>query len=800
MPTAEPVSTGSTSADPLEGYRPLPGVADELMDVDSRVRPVWEPFIAHFGALRPDEIGRRFARGDEYLRDAGVFFRQYGEKGSSERDWPLSHVPVLLRESEWQEIAAGLTQRAELLEAVVADLYGANRLVAEGHLPAALVAQNPEWLRPLVGVTPAGGHFLHFLSFELGRGPDGRWWVLGDRTQAPSGAGFALENRVATARVFSDLYAEAHVHRLAGFFRAFRDALHELRGTDGGRAAILTPGPHNDTYFEHAYIARYLGMMLLEGEDLAVERGRLMVRTVSGQHPVGVLWRRLDASWADPLELDETSTLGVAGLVDAVRQGHVSVVNALGAGVLEARALLAFMPRICVALRGEPLAIPNVATWWCGQPAERDHVAANAGRMTISPALSTRLPFGAGGEPAGGWPRGGADDPIRERLMRDGPLLVGQEAVTLSTAPAYVEGRLRPRPMSLRVFLARTGTGWQVMPGGFARIGRGGDASALAMQQGGSVADVWVVSERPVETVTMLPARTAPYVRPAPGPLPSRAADNLYWLGRYIERAEGAMRLARAYHFRLAEAADPQTPLLRHLSGHLDALGIDPGQRVPEAIHEALASAIVSAGKVRDRFSLDGWMALNDLARTARRMTGTVTPGEDEARAMGVLLRKISGFSGLVHENMYRFTGWRFLTIGRSLERALHMASVLASFADPAAPEGALDLAVDVGDSAMSHRRRYAVATTRETVVDLLALDAMNPRSILYHLTELRDQIALLPGAEVNGRKSAPCRAVLQLHAGLSVRTPEELDGAMLTELASGVCGLSDVLAATYLS
>lgn len=785
----------------LAHYRPPAGVSDELLDSWGQIRPVWRSFIDHLARLAPDELTRRFARGDQYLRDAGVYFRQYSPAGPSERAWPLAHVPVLLEEDEAARIARGLVQRAELLEALVADLYGPNRLVAEGHLPASLIAGSREWLRPLVGVVPRGGHYLHFIAIEIGRGPDGTWWVLGDRTQAPSGAGFALENRVATSRIYSDLYSEAHVHRLAGFFRTFRDALQDLSNEPDARIAILTPGLLNDTYFEHAYIARYLGFMLLEGEDLTVENGRVMVRTVAGLRPVSVLWRRLDAAFADPLELDGTSRLGTPGLVGALRQNSVTLVNALGSGVLEMRALLAFMPRIARALLGEALILPNIATWWCGQPAERAHVRENRDRMMIGPALSTRLPYEADDTTVlGSHVRPEASGSFDAWLEADGASLVGQEAVMLSTTPAFVDGRVLPRPMSLRMFLARTPRGWQVMQGGFARIGRSPEPSAIGMQHGGTAADVWVVSPRRVEAVSLFPTAAAPYARVRQGVLPSRAADNLYWLGRYVERAEGAMRLTRAYHVRLAETADPTAPLTAFFAEYLDGIGLDPGERpIPPALLAVLSSAIISAGNVRDRFSVDGWSALNDLAKTTRRMAERVTAGDDCARAMSVLLRKISGFSGLVHENMYRFTGWRFLSIGRSLERAISMAGALAWLADPDAPDGALDLATEVGDSVMSHRRRYAVTTTRETVVDLLALDAMNPRSILYHLTEIKTHVGFLPNAEVNGQLSHLSRAVLQAHTGLAVETPETVDSTTLRALILEIEALSDLVATSYL-
>lgn len=786
----------------IADYRPPPGAADELLDRKGRIRPVWREFVHDFARLSRDEVARRFARGDQYLRDAGVFYRQYGATGSTEREWPLAHVPVLIESAEWADIARGLIQRADLLEAVVADLYGENRLVAEGHLPAELIAASSEWLRPMVGLKPRDGRFLHFISFEIGRGPDGTWWVLGDRTEAPSGAGFALENRVATSRVYSDVYSEAKVERLAGFFRDFRDALQAMSDEPGARVAILTPGPLNETYFEHAYIARYLGFMLLEGEDLTVEGGRVMVRTIAGSQPIQVLWRRMDGAFADPLELAAESRIGTPGLTSAVRQGTVTLVNALGSGLLETRALLAFLPRIAPEILGEPLLLPNIATWWCGGAGERAHVKAEVDRMMIGSAFSTRLPFETEDATVqGGSLRGAARANLGAWLESEGARLVGQETVTLSTTPAYVDGRLQPRPMSLRVFLARTPAGWQVMPGGFARIGRTPDPAAIAMQRGGSAADVWIVSDAPVEPATLVPSTKGQrFARVQSTPLPSRAADNLFWLGRYVERAEGAMRLLRALHQRLAETGDRNTPLIRYLAEELDTLGIDAAEGVPAGLRRILSSAIFSAGNVRDRFSPDGWMALNDLARTANRMAETVIPGDDNARAMGVLLRKITGFSGLVHENMYRFSGWRFLSIGRSLERALAMTANLRALADPEAPEGALDLAVEVGDSVMTHRRRYAVSTNRETVVDLLALDSMNPRSVLYHLNEVKGHVDLLPGAAAeNGQMSPLFRAVLKVQSGLAVQEPETLDTEALAELAEAIGGLSELIAEAYL-
>ncbi|GGD07728.1 circularly permuted type 2 ATP-grasp protein [Aquisalinus flavus] len=782
----------------LKGYRPLDGAADEMVDGTGALRPVWQHFMKEIGRLGPDEIAARARRADQYLNDAGVYYRFYDQAGSRERDWPLAHLPLLIGETEWRIIADGLCQRADLLEQIVADIYGPNRLVEQRLLPPELIAANPEYLRPVAGHIPLGGNFLHFCAFELGRGPDGRWWVLSDRTQAPSGIGFALENRVATTKAFSDIYNRLHVHRLAGFHRRFRDALTRLAGSQD-LTAILTPGPFNETYYEQAYIARYLGISLLEGEDLIVTDGQVKVRTVSGLQPVNVLWRRLDAGFADPLELDQDSQIGTPGLVEAVRNRSVHVVNALGSGVLEMRALLAFLPRIARALSGQPLKLPSIATWWCGQDAERDHVLAHFDKMMIGPALSARMPFEDPDNTVLGGRLAAPDKAAwHHKLKSDGPGFVGQESVRLSTAPVFTNGRLEPRPVTLRVFLARTPDGWAVMHGGFARIGQTLDASAIAMQRGGRAADVWIVSDSPVEQETLLETGEAAFVRRLPGTLPSQAAENLTWLGRYTERLEGTTRTLRAWHVRLAEREDPDAPLLALVRDHLAALEVDIADPVPGRLADYIDRAVITAGNVRSRFSPDGWLALRDLSKTIHQLSATVEAGDDATRAMTVVLRKLAGFSGLVHENMYRFTGWRFLEIGRRLERAIHMTRTLALFTQEDMPVGAWDMLLEIADSTMTHRRQYESQLNRLTLIDLLALDPNNPRSVMFQLDTLRTEIAALPVPANTDRHQRLQRHVLKLHTDLQILEPGDVTGAFLATLQDGLEALYDSLAQTY--
>ncbi|NPD14325.1 hypothetical protein HOY34_03810 [Xinfangfangia sp. D13-10-4-6] len=800
----------------LAEYRALPGIPDELIGKDGigkngQVRPLWQPLLDHLGAMSSTDLNRAIDRADLYLRDSGVIYRQYGTTGSQdstadsgsdsvERPWPLSHLPVLIDESDWTRLSAALIQRADVLEALMADLYGPNRMVAEGHLPASLLAENPQWLRPMVGITPRLGHYLHFVAFEIGRGPDGQWWVLADRTEAPSGAGYALETRVATTRAFGpqllgqNLFGQ-QVHRLAGFFRDFRDHLLAMRHDPGALVAILTPGPWNETWYEQAWLARYLGISLVQGEDLTVENGRIMLRTVSGLQPIDVLWRRLDGSFADPLELDPDSRLGTPGLVSVLRQGGLSMVNPPGSGVLETRAMMAFLPRLAPLLTGEKLALPNIATWWCGGEAERAAVMAAPEQMILSPALGTGLPYDRQDSPLAAASLSPAA--LREKLLRESGTLVAQEAVTLSTTPALVGGKITPRPMSLRVYLARTAQGWKVMQGGFARIGASNDPAALAMQRGGAAADVWIISPGNVSGETLM--------NPRPGDntarsdeLPARAADNLFWLGRYVERTEAMVRLLRARHGRISESGDSSLPLLAEVNALLARTGIDPDAPVPEELLANIGRAVSSAAQLRDRFSADGWAALKDLDKSARRMAGQVWEGSDAAQALSALLRKLAGFSGLVHENMYRLVGWRFLTLGRMQERALSMAGWLAALADPDADPGGIEMCIELGDSVMTYRRRFAMSGGRGPVIDLLALDPQNPRSIRHQVDGMMEMARTLPGASQDGRLAAPARAILRLQTDLATLTPEALDSAMLISLQARLGEVSDLVSERY--
>src|SRR5438552_6200669 len=526
-------------------YVRLPGIPDEFIAPDGAPRAVWSRFFDAFAALTPAEIERRFGSADRHLREAGVTYRAPGE--TADRLWPLSHLPLLIDETDWQQLTAGIVQRAELLELVLSDLYGEGRLIAEGAIPAAAIAGSTEYLRSVCGLKPPGGRYLNLYAADVGRGPDGRWWVLGDRTQAPSGAGYALENRLVLSRAFTALYKSMNVERVAPFFEAFRDSLRASADRDEPRIGLLTPGAFSETYFEHATLARYLGFLLVEGDDLAVSGDRVHIRTVAGLKRLDVLLRRVDANSLDPLELDASSQLGVPGLIDVLRKNGVVVANMPRSGVMEARALLGFLPRLSRRLFGEDPKMPHIATWWCGQKAAREEVLSRLDEFAIEGSYGRCVPGFAGKGPVLASELSASDrERLRSAISERGIDYVGQELVRLSTTPVWENGRIAPKPFVLRVFAAATPEGWTIMPGGFCRIAEQPDARAVSMGDGARAADVWVVSDKAVSASTLLPAMDTVRIRRIAGVVPSRAAGNLFWLGRYLERAEATLRLIRA--------------------------------------------------------------------------------------------------------------------------------------------------------------------------------------------------------------------------------------------------------------
>src|ERR1700742_1469228 len=795
----------------MRDYARLPGIPDEYIGEDGP-RPVWSRFFDAFGALSPGDIERRFGAADRHLKEAGVTYRAPGK--SADRHWPLSHLPLLIGETDWQQLSAGIAQRAQLLEMVLRDLYGEGKLVADGAIPAAAIAGSTEYLRQVCGIKPPGGRYLSLYAADIGRGPDGRWWVLGDRTQAASGAGYALENRLVLSRAFASLYKSMNVERVAPFFEAFRDSLRAGADRDEPRIGLLTPGQFSETYFEHATLARYLGFLLVEGDDLAVSGDRFHIRTVAGLKRLDVLLRRVDSNSLDPLELDAASHLGVPGLIDVLRKNGVVVANMPGSGVLEARALLGFLPSLARRFLGEDLKMPHIATWWCGQKRARDEVLSRLNDVAIESAYGRGVPGFDGNGPVLASELSGKE---RERLVaaihERGIDFVGQELVRLSTTPVWDQGRLVPRPFVLRVFAAATPNGWTVMPGGFCRIAADLDARAVSMGDGARAADVWVVSDKAVSTRTLLPGDSV-RIRRIAGVLPSRAADNLFWLGRYLERAEATLRLVRMLITQQRDPGKGASPA-QHSAERIQRMLVtwgavtqvsrsQPAKVAAEALQSEqrfgsclslVRSAQRTATSLRERLSPDAWQVITEMPA---RLAEEVDDDEGIVSAAELTLQELASFAGLAQENMNRAAGWRFLEMGRRAERAINTVRFARQFSHDEAASEDLDILLTLVDCQITYRSRYLVGPLLAPVRDLVVLDPYNPRSVAFQVSILHDHIASLPRLKEGGLIERPRRLAVSLQSTFTTAEATALDTKTLFVLEQDLLNLADAIGLHY--
>jgi len=748
-----------------EGYARVPGVYDEMCEESGTLRPHWEHVVRSLEALGAAEFERRWDEMRHLLHENGVTYNVYDDPERTERPWPLDPWPMLVTSSEWSAIEPGLIQRAELLDALLADLYGARRVLRERLLPPELIAGHPGFLRPCVGVAGRGKHHLQLYAADLVRAPSGEMRVIGDRTQAPSGAGYALENRTILSRVFPSLYRDSHVHRLALFFRGLRMTLHRLAGAgqDNPRIVLLTPGPETETYFEHAFLANYLGFTLVEGSDLTVRDDRVWLTTLEGRKPVDVILRRLDDSFCDPVELRPDSVLGTPGLLQAARLGHVAIVNPLGSSILENPGLISFLPALARSLLGEDLKLQSVPTWWCGADDARAFVLEHLDRLVIKPIFphpSASTVFGARLSTA-------ERQALADKIRAQPHLFVGQELIALSTAPTMVDEHLEPRPMVLRSFLVAREEGYVVMPGGLSRVAPSADTSVVSNQYGGVSKDVWVLASEPERQVSLLlPAHQAAALIPEGDDVPARVADDLFWLGRYSERTEGTARLLREVLQRLlgAEGAarDALPLLLRAVTCQTATFpgfaGDDAEARLAAPERELLSvildrnrtgslratiDAVVRAGRpLRDRLSSDTSRVINALNRELTRPCDLGAALESLQR----LILHLAAFSGLWSESMSRGQGWRFLEVGRRLERAVHTITLLRTLFIPASPTDfePWEALLAVAHSVKTYRRRYRSQWHSGAVLDVLLLDESNPRSVAYQLRQVEALVTAL--------------------------------------------------------
>ena len=782
---------------------------DEVYDSDGLRKP-YQGFFRSLGSQARstglDQLQADLAR---TIRDNGITYNVYADATHGPaRPWSLDLIPLIIDAEQWQHISTAVQERASLLNLMMADIYGEQRLLKEGLLPPALIHADPGYLRPMAGHKPPRDVWLHLIALDLGRSADGRWWVVNHRTQAPSGLGYVLENRLSISRTFPGAFRNLHIQHIASFYKQWLDSVRQLSEMgEGARIALLTPGPYNETYFEHVYLARYLGITLVESQDLQVRNQRLYIKTVHGTERVHVLLRRVDDTWLDPLELRPDSQLGVAGLLQAVRAGHVLVANMPGSGWLESPALHGFMPGIAKALLGKKLEIPSVPSWWCGEPPCWAAASGRIGELVIKrgPALrNTNIP----GSVMGSKLTHAEKLQWTARIARNPEHFTAQETLPLSTLPVWKEGQFERRSIMWRVYACSDGQGgYRVLPGGLTRIA--GDASGnVSMQRGGSSADTWIVSANEVDHTTLLRDRLkAEDVRALRRPVSSRAAENLFWLGRYSERADYTLILSIICLHRLQGQATVPPDLLQLMMDIASDYGAFSKPQAgfattPELFEIALINAMHDstaqktgcyslgfnlgqlsriAAQIRDRLSNEHWRTINEAAALLDRSDTPATGVQNKLARARLLLNAINGEQT---DHMTRDDGWRFLTLGRQLERLILQVQAMLRLLDNPHPfdERNLEFVTALADSVITYRARYQHRFEWLPLIDLLLFDDDNPRSIARINYKIAMTLKKLPGAseslmqQFNDVRHPPSGVTLHgLQAPLSKDTVDNL-------------------------
>jgi uncharacterized circularly permuted ATP-grasp superfamily protein/uncharacterized alpha-E superfamily protein len=749
---------------------------DELLGSDGQPRPNWQTFFQSFSHLGNDEIHNRSQDMLRLLKENGVTYNIYGDPAGLNRPWKLDIIPFLINKEEWQKIESGLIQRATLLDLILKDIYGEQKLIKNGLLPMELIYNHAGFLRQCCGITQPGKHSLISYAADIARSADGKIWVINDRTQAPSGSGYALENRTAMARVLPELFNGLKVRRLSTYYNALRNALASMvpYQKQNPRIVVLTPGASNETYFEHSYLASFLGYTLVQGNDLMVKDNYVWLKTLNGLEKVDVILRRVDDIYCDPLELKEDSQLGIPGLLQAVRSGNVSIANPLGSSILENPGLMPFLKNIAKHLLGEDLLMPAIASWWCGQPKELGYVLENIQSLVIKKIYKD---FTRSTTVDGAALSTAQVIELKEQIKAYPTLYVGQEKINFSSTPSLVNGKIEPRNVLFRSFLVSNNDDYTVMTGGLTRTTAELGNFVISNQLGGISKDTWIISPEPGRVLNVRKELEKNYSNTHSGALPSHTAENLFWVGRYTERVLGNARFQRTVmQFvsdgnRLSPENDMQSEknLLMALTqftttypGFIteeDDQFYNPWKELNEILFDESRTGSLSYNlslfkravyAVRDHWSTDTWRVLRGLEDEWALADKTSHTGNHRIlSAMDNLITSMVAFVGLNRESISREQGWVMLDTGRKIEQSLLLTSMLLATLvyrnDEQTDYDLLEAVLVSNESLVNYRYKYREHIQLPLVLDLMLLDPNNPRSLIYQLDRLKAYLANLP-------------------------------------------------------
>ena len=807
---------------------------DELYLPQRGLKPYWKKLFNGFEKLGASGLMARQKDIDWLLSENGVTYNVYNDPKGMHRPWNLNLIPFLLHEKEWQTVEAGLKQRAELLNLVMKDVYGDRNLIKNGIIPHEVIYGHRGFLRQCAGITYNTDKHLSMYAADLSRGTDGRLWVVNDRTEAPSGMGYALENRSTASRILPEMYSRMYVKRISGFFYELNQLLVDASPgkKENPNIVILTPGSHNETYFEHAYLASFLGYPLVQGNDLVVRDGFLWMKSLQGLKQVDVVLRRVDDVYADPLELREDSQLGVAGLLDVVRRKNVSVINPVSSGVLENPGLMPFMQAIAKYFLNEQLILPQIASWWCGQEREKNYVLQNLSQLVVKRIDRTNRESIHFGEFMSTLQLENLRNEIQLRPYR----FVAQEKINFSTAPNLVKDTIEPRNLVTRAFCIASGENYSVMPGGLVRVAPDRKTIRVSNQRGGTSKDLWILEDTPIkDDYSRVWQKRSNASMSGLNDLPSLTAENLYWAGRYVGRTLVNARFIRMVMQQMAlmqnreEAPDAVklqvlfkavTHLTDTYPGFVDKT--KKGRRAMENPYEEMLSVILDKERtgslahtiemfsnayysIRNLWSSDMWRVFENI----QKLWYSFAEGQDRSinrilKVLNQLITRLIAFMGLIEESIMVQQGLLLYFIGLQLEQSMltitKCRSLLTIKYDEQVEYDLLEYLLKSHESLNIYRYSYRSYIRLEHVLDLVMLDLEYPRSLTFMLNRLEKDIARLPRSKNNNHVSAYQKYVFDAFSKLRLAESSTLSGTttdtdvVREELDSLLAKLSDLL------
>ncbi|MEZ6058643.1 MAG: circularly permuted type 2 ATP-grasp protein [Planctomycetaceae bacterium] len=745
------------------------GVFNEAFE-GGQPRPHWTTLIAELSKFSPEELTRRTLQAKQRLDENGVIFNVFGGAGG-QRPWNLDLLPLLLSREQWGWMQLALEQRGKLMQRILQDVYGPQTLLQCGLLPPGVIYPQRRYQRECTDLHGSGVDSLMLFGTELARSPNGDWYVMADRTDAPIGLGFVLENRITTARLMPQVVHRLGLERLAPFFIHLKNALLRMcpAQKEHPRVVMLSSGPQSRFYFEDVYLARYLGFTLVEGGDLAVRDDCVFLKTLSGLKLVDVILSRCADSAIDPLEQGAAANNGVPGLMQAVRAGNVRLANTPGSGLLEAPVFMAFLPQLCQHLLNQDLMLPSIPTWWCGDPVSLAMVWSRFDELVIKPAFQS-----SGQEEFVVCQMTAEERSVLRMQIEDHPeRYVAQERIERSAAPCWRDNQLQSGHVALRTFcVAAEKGGYHLLPGGLVRLAATPEPMELSVLGGVSSKDLWIQADGPPAMVTLLDDEAAPVqLKRSDALFPSRVADNLYWMGQSLERADFLARLMRATIERMTSESDEDVP---ELAGLLRAL-LDQGQLEPAFLvddfsktlptieqylsrvifdpteHNGLGNAVAELRRlgstVRDWISVEMWNTTRHAVDHFFAASSEVDDLSEALSAIDRLILELASISGLIQDGMIRGPSWRFLDVGRRIDRGRNIATLLLSAIESKqiSQRSMLKALLEVLDCRMTYRSRYLENVQQNGVLDLAITDETNPHSIVFQASVLEDHIEALP-------------------------------------------------------